>query len=79
MNEPKGMLIKRPVPTLYTIVQHSFQLTFRKRRMLIMSSLLLFISRAWDVHLLFVFAHDSISFFYYSMEILPIVVSIVIE
>ena len=47
--------------------------------MLIMSSLLLFISRAWDVHLLFVFAHDSISFFYYRMEILPIVVSIVIE
>ena len=26
------MLIKEPVPTPYTIVQHSFQLTFRKRK-----------------------------------------------
>ena len=28
----KGMLIKGPVPTTYTIVQHSFRLTFRERR-----------------------------------------------
>ena len=33
------MLIRGPVPIPYTIFQHSFQLTFRKRRMV--SSLLL--------------------------------------
>ena len=33
----KRMLIKKPVPTPYTIVQHSFRLTFRKPR--IVSSL----------------------------------------
>ena len=37
-------LIKGPVPTAYTIVPRSFQLTFRKRRMVRFS--LLFMSRA---------------------------------
>ena len=40
----KRMLIKWPVPTPNTNVPHSFQLTFRKRRMVRFS--LLFISRA---------------------------------
>ena len=57
----KRMLIKGPVPTPYTIVQHSFRLTFRKRRMV--SSLLLFISRAWDVLVLLIFPHDYICAF----------------
>ena len=35
------MQIRGPVPPPYTIVQHSFWLTFRKRRM-VSSSLLLF-------------------------------------
>ena len=55
------MLIKGPVPTPYTVVQHSFRLTFRKRSMV--SSLLLFISRAWDVLVLLVFPHDYICAF----------------
>ena len=42
------MLIKGPVPTPYTIVQRSFRLTFRKRRMV--RSLLLFISRLRCTH-----------------------------
>ena len=57
----KRMLIKGPVPTPYTVVQHSFRLTFRKRRMV--SSLLLFISRAWDVLVLLIFPHDYICAF----------------
>ena len=57
----KRMLIKGPVPTPYTVVQHSFRLTFRKRSMV--SSLLLFISRAWDVLVLLVFPHDYICAF----------------
>ena len=40
----KRMLTMGPVPTPYTIVQHSFQLTFRERRM--ENFLMLFISRA---------------------------------
>ena len=40
----KRMLTMGPVPTPYTIVQHSFQLTFRERRM--ENILMLFISRA---------------------------------
>ena len=43
----KRMLIKGPVPTTYTIVQHSFRLTFRERRTV--SSLMLFISRAFHM------------------------------
>ena len=39
----KRELSKGPVPTPYTIVQHSFRLTFRKRRKV--NFLLLFISR----------------------------------
>ena len=58
----KRMLITGPVPTPCTIVQHSFRLTFRKRRMV--SSLSLFISRAWDVLVLsLVFPHDYIYIF----------------
>ena len=33
INSAKIMLIKGPVPTLYTIVQHSFRVKFRMRRM----------------------------------------------
>ena len=40
----KKMVIKGPVPTPYTIVQHSLRLTCRKRRMA--SSSLMFLSRA---------------------------------
>ena len=43
----KKMLIRGSVPTPNTNVQDSFRLTFCKRRMV--SSLLLFISRTWDV------------------------------
>ena len=49
------MLIRGPVPTPYTTVLHSLWLTFRKRWRV--SSLLLFISRAWDVLILLVFPH----------------------
>ena len=56
----KRMLIKGPVPTRHTIVQHSFRLTFRKRRMV---SFLLFISRAWDVLILHLFPLDYICAF----------------
>ena len=55
------MLIKGSVPAPYTIVQHSFRLTFRKRR--IVSSLLMFISRVWDILILLVFPHDYICAF----------------
>ena len=59
----KIMLIKGACSlTPYTIVQHSFWLTFRKRRMVI--SLLLFISRAWDVIIFLVFPHDYICTFH---------------
>ena len=57
----KRMLIKGPVTTPYTIVQHSFRLTFRKRRML--SSLLLFILRALDLLILLASPHDYICAF----------------
>ena len=57
----KRMLIKWPVPTPNTNVPHSFQLTFRKRRMVRFS--LLFISRAWDVLVLHVFLCDYICAF----------------
>ena len=40
----KRMLIKGSVPTLYTIVPHSFRMTFRKLR--VVRFLLLFIARA---------------------------------
>ena len=56
----KRALIKGPVPTPYTI-KHSFRLTFRERRTV--SSLMLFISRAWDVLILLVFPHDYICAF----------------
>ena len=56
----KRMLIKGPVPTRHTIVQHSFRLTFRKRRMV---SSLLFISRAWDVLILHLFPLEYICAF----------------
>ena len=57
----KRMLIKGPVTTPYTIVQHSFRLTFRKRRML--SSFLLFILRALDLLILLASPHDYICAF----------------
>ena len=66
------MLIRGPVPTPYTIVQHSFRLTFRKRRMV--SSLLLFISRAWDVLILLVYSTWLHLPFSYRRKILSIVV-----
>ena len=56
----KRALIKGPVPTPYTI-KHSFRLTFRERRTV--SSLMLFISRAWDVLILLVFPYDYICAF----------------
>ena len=57
----KIILIKGPVPTPYTIAQHSFRLTFRKRRMV--SSLLLFIPRAWDLLILLVFNITTFALF----------------
>ena len=56
----KRTLIKGPARTPYTI-KHSFLLTFRERRTV--SSLMLFISRAWDVLILLVFPHDYICAF----------------
>ena len=55
------MLIKGPVPTLKTIVQHFFRLTFRERRTV--SSLMLFSLSAEDVLILLVFPHDYICAF----------------
>ena len=57
----KRMLIKGSVPTLNTIVQHSLRLIFRQSR--VVSSLFLFISRAWDVLILLVFPRDYICAF----------------
>ena len=57
----KIMPIKGPVPTPYTIVQHSFRLTFRMRRKVISS--LLFIPHARDVLIFLLFPHDYICAF----------------
>ena len=43
----KRVLIKQPVPTLYTIVPHSFQLTFCKQRIVLF--LLLIIAQGWGL------------------------------
>ena len=67
------MLIKGPIPTPNTIVQHSFRLTFRKRRMVNFS--LLFNSRGWDVLILTFYMATSALFLLF--EKLPIAVSIV--
>ena len=52
------MLIKGPIPTSDTIPPYFFRLTSRERRMV--SLILLFISRAWDVLILLVFLHNYI-------------------
>ena len=71
----KRMLIKGPVSKPYKIVPLSFRLTFRKRTMV--RFLLLFISRAWDVLILFVFPYDYICAFLIVWKTQPVVVFIV--
>ena len=52
------MPIKVPVSTPNVIIQHSFRLAFRKRRMV--NSLLLFVSRARDV-LIFLVLNEMVA------------------
>ena len=54
------ILIKGPVPTPYTIVQHPFLLTFSKRRMV---NTLLFVSCAWDYSYSFSFHMTTFALF----------------
>ena len=70
------MLIKGPVPTPYSIVQHSFRLTFRRRGMVHEHLIAVHFTRSRCTHTpcLSTWLHLRFS---YRMKILPIVVSIV--